>query len=372
MRMLLEYENEIIGLLTILVLLIIYLVLKIQKLKQSSTAITLEEPQEQTPSEQKEQAQSETSATPKKEIQEKETEELEGSLEGEFTLAQSQEPKQNKRKSDIFKRNVPKHGKITKENFKEFAGVRILVAEDNIINQKVISGLLAESGIELVMVDDGQEAIDKLQEDSDFLMILMDAHMPRVDGFEATRIIRANPEYSHIVVVALSGDTAADDIKKMQEAGMAEQLEKPLRMDSLYDVLYAYSGSGSQKDEQNETDTVEVPLTKELDGEKGLAICGGDEKFYLEILYEFVDTYAQSAHTLRDYLTKSQIQKADKLLLDVIGVGANIGAQRFTDVATHLKESLHDTDEKSYFTNLEQYQAHLNVLIQDIKDFAKR
>ncbi len=369
MQMLLEYETEIMGLLAVLVLLIIYLVLKIQRLKQTSSTITLEESKEtnqkepQTPPEAEHKEPSDT----------KVPQELEGSLEGEFSLPQAEEPKQNKRKSDIFKRDVPKHSKVTKESFKEFSGVRILVAEDNIINQKVISGLLADSGIELVMVNDGQEALDKLEEDSNFLMILMDAHMPRVDGFEATRAIRANPAYSHIVVVALSGDTAADDIKKMQDAGMAEQLEKPLRMDSLYDVLYAYSGSDKElQSDTVESDIIEVPSTSELDGEKGLAICGGDENFYLEILYEFVDTYAESAHTLRDYLIKSKIEQADKLLLDVIGVSANIGAEQFTNAATHLKESLQDTDEQSYFTNLEQYQIHLKNLIRDIKEFAKQ
>lgn len=366
--MLLEYQNEIIGLLAIMILLVIYLVLKIQKLKKESTNVVsdLQETQR---------AQDLESLTPQKndipQTSESETsQELDGSCEGEFAL--EEKLTHNKRKSDIFKRDVPKHEKITKESFKEFAGSRLLVAEDNLINQKVISGLLADSGIDVVMANDGQEALDILKKDSDFLMILMDAHMPRIDGFEATRMIRANPEYSHIVVVALSGDTAADDIKKMQEAGMAEQLEKPLRMDSLYDVLYAYSGTQNRDDTKTEGDIIEVPITYELDGERGLEICGGDENFYLEILHEFITTYADSADRLREHLLESQMKQADKLLLDVIGVAANIGADRFTKVAKRFKESLQDTDEKSYFTNLEQYQKDLSMLVKDIKEYIKK
>ena len=368
--MFLEYQSEIIGLVVILLLLLIYFFIKMKRLKeqiqQKSTLYTPDLHEE---------------SDTQEHIQENEVEsleELEGSLEGDFGIQESEVPQKYKRKSDIKKRDIPRHGKITKEQFKEFAGTKILVAEDNLINQKVISGLLGDSGIKLTMANDGQEVFDILEKDDDFLMILMDANMPRVDGFQATREIRANPKYNHIVVVALSGDTATDDVKRMSEAGMAEHLEKPLRMDSLYDVLYAYSNSKEEEEEEEEEKThsdatyIEVPMTKELHGDKGLAICGGDEKFYLEILREFVNTYADSAHKLRALLTDSQVKTADKLLLDIIGVSANIGAEEFTKAANNLKETLQDTEEKSYFTNLEQYQSHLQRLVKDIKDFINR
>ena len=129
---------------------------------------------------------------------------------------------------------------INKGNFKEFAGLRLLIAEDNLINQKVIVGLLKESGINIKIANDGQECLDILQEDPNYQIILMDAHMPRVDGLEATRQIRANPAYNHITVMALSGDTGVDDIRKMRDAGMEEQLEKPLKIAALYQALYCY------------------------------------------------------------------------------------------------------------------------------------
>ena len=112
-------------------------------------------------------------------------------------------------------RVVPNHEKITKENFKEFAGIHLLIAEDNLINQKVIKGLLAGTGIKISMADDGKDALDMLKAHNDYFMILMDAHMPNIDGFEATKIIRSMPEYNKLPIVALSGDIAPDDIKKM-------------------------------------------------------------------------------------------------------------------------------------------------------------
>lgn len=269
----------------------------------------------------------------------------------------------DRRKCDtiIKKRSVPEHGKITKQHFTEFAGERILIAEDNPINQKVLLGLLSESGIELVMANDGQEALDILEADSNFLMILMDAHMPRVDGFQATRIIRENPKYDHILVVALSGDTASDDIQKMKDAGMSEQLAKPLRMEALYDVIYAYTGKEKPHD-----DSVR---RKSFDPEKGLQTCSGDEEFYREILREFIMDYGTSSDTLGRFLRSNNLRAADALLLDIIGVAENIGAHPLGEIATHLKLALHDTDEQSYFILFDEYNVYLSKLVQDIQHY---
>lgn len=282
------------------------------------------------------------------------------------------EQSESRRKSDrtIEKRPVPEGVKVTKQNFCEFAGQRVLIAEDNIINQKVILGLLGGSGIELVVANDGQEALDILQNDSNFLMILMDANMPRVDGFQATRTIRANPAYDHILVVALSGDTAADDIKKMKEAGMSEQLEKPLRMESLYKIFYAYTGQKSN--ETQEKSPNKTHIAKELNSDIGLEACGGDEEFYREILSEFMLDYSDSSRKLGDLLRSNDLLGADKLLLDIIGVASNIGANLLGGVAVTLKLALSDTQEKSYFSLFDRYKIHLATLQQEIKEYLKQ
>ncbi|MCX6061996.1 MAG: response regulator [Campylobacterales bacterium] len=296
---------------------------------------------------------------------------LHGKEEGDFgviTPTSEDELKEltERRKSDktIQKRSVPEHGKITKQNFSEFAGERILVAEDNIINQKVLLGLLAGSGIELIMANDGQEALDILEKDTNFLMILMDAHMPRVDGFQATRTIRENPKYDHILVVALSGDTASDDIQKMKNAGMSEQLEKPLRMESLYNIIYAYTGKETHKDE-----LIEAIMTKNLDIYKGLQTCGGDEDFYREILSEFMTDYANSSDKLGEFLRSNNLQAADAYLLDIIGVAENIGAHPLGKIASNMKLALSDTLEQSYFSLFDQYKVQLDRLMQDIREY---
>ena len=380
--MLEQYQTEIFALIAILVVIFIYLIIK---KKDSPSDDTLDEIQTETDKEElvqlevdepQEIMEDEYDTNAISDVQEEAQEEIEDELDGkeegsfEDTPQQRQEDTVDaiKPKHHIKKRDVPLHGKITKDKFNEFAGSRILVAEDNLINQKVIKGLLADTGIEITIADDGQEALDILEKDNDYLLILMDAHMPRVDGFEATRAIRANPDYNHILVVALSGDTGADDIRKMTEAGMSEQLEKPLRMDALYDIFYAYTGT-DEKEEDADSEQINVYMTNELNGDQGLDICGGDQEFYHEILDEFISTYEHSTDELGDLLRADKLKEADRLLLDLIGVTANIGAQNLNDILHIIKASLNDTTEKSYLTLIEQYKTSLKNLIVDIKEY---
>ncbi len=267
------------------------------------------------------------------------------------------------------KRTVPSHGKITKENFKEFAGCRILVAEDNLINQKVISGLLADSGIELVIADDGQIVLDILEEDSNFNFILMDAHMPRLDGFEATRAIRQIQEYNHIIIIAFSGDTAADDIKKMEAAGMEEHLEKPLKIDSLYDILFTYSGSTNIDEDDAHHELKDSFVTKNIDTNKGLSISGHDEDFYNEILDEFTKSYSSSPAKLRELLKSAKMKEADKYLLDLSGITANIGAEHISIIVLDFKHAIKTPKDKRYVQVFKDYTNALQLLLKDIADY---
>jgi len=383
--MLEQYQTEILALVALLVVVLIYIMVKKRSSKtdksidmdessEELSQIEIDEPQDEIVDEYDDTEESIAQEEPEAvvETEAEPEDEFNGKEEGSF----GDVPQQRKSdtvppiqpKHQIKKRTVPPHDKITKDNFKEFTGEKILVAEDNLINQKVIKGLLADSGIEITIADDGQEALDILEKDSNYLLVLMDAHMPRVDGFEATRQIRANSEYDHILVVALSGDTASDDIKKMTEAGMSEHLEKPLRMEALYDILYAYTGTNSNAQEDDDK-FVNVYVTHELNGDQGLDVCGGDEEFYHEILNEFIATYENSTQELGDLLRSGDLAAADRLLLDIVGLTANIGANNLNDISHIIKASLNDTEEKSYLTLVDQYKTSLDNLIKDIKEY---
>lgn len=264
------------------------------------------------------------------------------------------------------KREVPHHKKIIKDDFIKFKGMKILIAEDNVINQKVILGLLSDSGINITIANNGKEVLDILKNNKDFELILMDAHMPIMDGFEATRIIRKDSSLEHIAVVALSGDTASDEIKNMLNVGMESHVEKPLKMDALYNVFYVYANKiNNNKAVFTEDEYIEFDVAK------GLEICGGDKEFYNEILDDFISKYANSAEIIHEYINNSDSINANKILLDIIGVAANIGAKDLHDVALELKHSMQNSDDMEYITNLKRYERSLKRVCDAIFKYQK-
>ena len=350
MDLLATYQNEFLALLAIIIVIFIYIFVKKNQKTNEEKRIEAELAEKKS-----------TNFPLRKENNLEKTNEenleLEGTEEGEFTTSNTN-PANSKK---ALKKNIPAHGKITKKDFQDFAGERILVAEDNIINQKVILGLLAESGIEIVIANDGIEVLEILEQDSNFKLILMDAHMPRMDGFEATQKIRSNPNYNHIVIIALSGDTAADDIKKMYKAGMEEHLEKPLRIDSLYDIFYTYIlPTNPTKQEKKET-------FDELLIDKGLEISGNDIIFYNEILHEFLESYSHIYKTIEKLLKQNDMNTVDKLLLDISGVAANIGALNLNKSTLNLKNALKNNNQHSKL--LLDFKEKLETLVQEIKQY---
>ncbi|PHR58128.1 MAG: hypothetical protein COA44_04280 [Arcobacter sp.] len=265
--------------------------------------------------------------------------------------------------------------KISKADFSDFSGRRLLIAEDNLINQKVINGVLNESGIDVVMADDGQFVMDTLEKDSDFEIILMDAHMPRLDGFEATRLIRENPAYDHIAVVALSGDTAVDDIRHMTEAGMEAHLEKPLKMDSLYDVMSMYFSADEVKEEppvvkaqvQELEISVDIDDLPCLDYDAGLDICGNDEVMYKELLKEFFFGYKDSSKKMREALVQKDYVAAQAILIDVKGTASNLGAVQFITITEHFLQAIANDNKAAYGQMFKDYQSYLLALLKSIQ-----
>ena len=117
-------------------------------------------------------------------------------------------------------------------------GARVLVAEDNIVNQRVAEGLLTRRGHLVTVVGNGREAVDALRR-GEFDVVLMDVQMPEMDGFEATAAIREwERETGHRVrIVAMTAHAMSGDRERCLAAGMDGYLSKPIDQRSLYDVV---------------------------------------------------------------------------------------------------------------------------------------
>ncbi|MDO8454159.1 MAG: response regulator [Sulfurimonas sp.] len=140
--------------------------------------------------------------------------------------------------------NTAQIDRYNKESIKALGFHKILIAEDNKINQKVMSGLLRGTELEIEFADDGQEALNKLETCSvPYELIFMDVNMPNMDGLMASQIIRKKSLFDNIPIVGLSGHGSDEDKEQAKNAGMQEYLLKPIDVKALYEVLNKYLSS---------------------------------------------------------------------------------------------------------------------------------
>jgi two-component system sensor histidine kinase/response regulator len=122
-------------------------------------------------------------------------------------------------------------------------GMRLLVVEDNKINQLVAKGLLKQEGAEVTLADNGQLAVDLLLAQPDaFEAVLMDVQMPVMDGYEATRALRALPVFADLPVIAMTANAMASDREACLAAGMNDHVGKPFEIDHLVRTLQHFTG----------------------------------------------------------------------------------------------------------------------------------
>jgi two-component system sensor histidine kinase/response regulator len=114
--------------------------------------------------------------------------------------------------------------------------MRTLVVEDNEFNQDLIKELLEQRGVEVTLCGNGREAIEELSK-AHYDIVLMDIQMPIMDGYEATRQIRATPALAGQCVIAMTASAMVEDSKRCIQAGMSDFVSKPIDADHLYQTL---------------------------------------------------------------------------------------------------------------------------------------
>jgi PAS domain S-box-containing protein len=119
---------------------------------------------------------------------------------------------------------------------RDYAGTRILLVEDEPINQEVTTFMLEHVGLTVDVAEDGIEAVERAQRGK-YQLILMDMQMPRLDGLDATRRIRVIPGYANLPIIAMTANAFAEDRERCMEAGMSDFITKPLPAPELYKAL---------------------------------------------------------------------------------------------------------------------------------------
>ncbi len=121
----------------------------------------------------------------------------------------------------------------------EYAGTRVLLAEDEPINQEVSRGLLEDAGLVVDLAEDGLQAL-ALAKQNTYALILMDMQMPHLNGVEATMAIRALPNYAQTPILAMTANAFDEDRQICLDAGMNDHIAKPVVPERLYETLLAW------------------------------------------------------------------------------------------------------------------------------------
>jgi two-component system sensor histidine kinase/response regulator len=227
--------------------------------------------------------------------------------------------------------------------------LRILVAEDNLVNRAVATGILEKAGHVLVHASTGREAVEALKEGS-FDLILMDVQMPEMDGFEATRQIRRLEKMTggHTRIVAMTAHALAGDRERCLAAGMDDYLSKPLRKEDLFQAL-----EGARLAEHEH----QIETTLLYNREQLLSQCDGDEELMAELVSIFHDNTPRILRAVGEAVEKGDAPalatQAHKLLSS-LGV---FGAGRARTLALRLEKHGRENDfggARERFTELER------------------
>ena len=120
---------------------------------------------------------------------------------------------------------------------KVFEKRKVLVVDDDVRNIFALISALDEKGTQVVTARNGQEAIDKLEENPDIDLVLMDVMMPVMDGYEATRRIRQEPRWARLPIIAVTAKAMKDDQEQCMKAGASDYLAKPIDLERLFSLI---------------------------------------------------------------------------------------------------------------------------------------
>lgn len=279
------------------------------------------------------------------------------------------------------KQPVADRRKLHALQWARFRHLDILLVEDTEINQEVIVELLASVGLRARLASNGQEAIEAVKERIPDLM-LMDCQMPIMDGYEATRHLRADPVYRNLPIIALTANVSAEDQEKCYAAGMNAHVAKPILMETLYEKMtqclpdVAPAEAPASTSSQGVTtvpsaaqDSTALPDFPGIDIAAGLAHVNGKSALLLRVFKQFRDK--QGKNFAADYATaqaSADWKTQHRLAHSLKGVASTLGATTLAEDALALQTAAEEEDAAKCALLLPALIHHLNIVVAGLAD----
>ncbi len=212
--------------------------------------------------------------------------------------------------------------------------LKILLAEDHVVNQKVVTSMLEKRGHRVVVTSDGSQALDATRK-ATFDLVLMDVQMPEMDGFEAVAAIRHDERSSsrHLPVIALTAHAMKGDRERCLDAGFDAYVAKPIRSDLLFstiDGLIAHTPARAA--------TGMAPAGGHFDRQVAMECAGGDEPLFREVLGLFLDDCPRLLAEIRSAIESDDVHALERAAQTLKGTSGHFAARGVIASAVRLEE----------------------------------
>jgi polar amino acid transport system substrate-binding protein len=268
--------------------------------------------------------------------------------------------------------SMKQHEDKKPEGFRKIQGARLLLIEDNEINQQVAVETLEQEGFHVDVADDGRAGIDRLNKENNYDLVLMDLQMPVMDGYEATIEIRKDDKYKNLAIIAMTADAMTGVREQVLKAGMNDYVTKPINPKELWEALTKWIKPGDRKlpegflvAGEKSGEEIIIPDIDGVDTEEGLSHVGGNKKLYLNLLSKFRDEYGDAVRDIRKSLEKGDREAAVRGAHTVKGVAGNIGAKEVQQAAAVVEAALKEETESD--AEIEKLNELLSGLIRNLK-----
>ncbi len=253
------------------------------------------------------------------------------------------------------------HGEMAADKLNPPPGVvqqklagKILLVEDNEINQQVAIAMLENFGLQVDVAEDGIQAVGAVEKQH-YDLVLMDIQLPEMDGFEATRRIRSNNRVSDLPIVAMTAHAMSGDRDKSLQAGMNDHLPKPIEPDQLFAMLSkwlkplpdsiptiteAVNGNGNN-----------FPELPGINLDQALPRTGNNKKLLRKLLFEFHADHHNATELMKRSLQQKEIASLKRYVHTLRGVAGNLGADELQQAASSIEQAIDEAADTTEIGN---------------------
>ena len=254
-----------------------------------------------------------------------------------------------------------------KKELSALIGRLVLVVDDNALNREVVGDFLIAADMQVETAVNGRDALTQLEK-KDYDVVLMDMHMPELDGLMATRLIRKNARWADLPIIALTAQARIEDRNASLAAGMTAHLTKPIDEAVLYGTLIGVLKETSARPQAVGTLPGIAPIASNgPDILAALRRLGGNQDRLKHLLGGFLHDYANASKQMQDHLEKGQLAEVTALAHLVKGAGSYFDAQELCSIAEQLEASSRRADVEEVAHYVPAFRRSLEALLLYLK-----